>query len=278
MVHPKVLEGRPRPLKSAAMCRGETKRIQLSESSGLSKARLPVATTAAAAVPKAVSTPPDIPPAPFASLPLASIGDEDISELRTGPVTVLIGSWSAQHAQLPAAKQFLHQHLAKDAVVVTGADYKRGDDTPLIYLMAAEAGRTNKVVAISHPKNLTADDRALPSNTYAVLSSGRDGWGGGTLHKPVGATAVALEMLRTSLLPKVVVLGGGPVAAEEVAIYHNALCKHPTFELVGLDLPRRNGGSCLGVLAASELGYRVHKTDSVVPASLKTSSITGGCN
>jgi hypothetical protein len=174
-------------------------------------------------------------------------------------MTAVIGSWAIPDEHLDRAASFLREHIGSDDVVLTGADFKRGDDTPLIYQMAAEAGKTNKVIAISHPKNLepptdsSKPPKCLPSNTFLVVDSDRtDGWGGGTIENPIGATAVTLELLRSSSSPKVIVLGGGTVASQEVEIYVQA-----GFEVVALDVPRSSGGKCMGVLKAEALGCQV---------------------
>lgn len=199
-------------------------------------------------------------PAAFSSFNLVPISDAKISAVRTGPMTAVIGSWSIAPEKVPQATAFLKKHMG-DSTIITGADYKKGDDTPLMYQMAAEAGQTNKVIAITHPKNLepsTADARALPSNTWCLINSDRiDGWGGGTVEQPVGATVSTLDLLCTSSHPKVIVLGGGRVAAQELAIYHAHLGHLAEFEIVAMDIPRSHGGSCYGVLTAQELGYPV---------------------
>merc|ERR1711865_492601 len=129
--------------------------------------------------------------------------------------------------------------------------------------MAAEAGKTNKVIAITHPQNLESNTRGLPDNTWHLVNSLRtDGWGGGTPEQPGGATVATLDLLRTSSHPKVIVLGGGRVAAQETAIYHTLLGHIAEFEIVAVDIPRSNGDSCYGVLAAEELGYPVEPLNS----------------
>lgn len=217
------------------------------------------AAIAAAAAVQPASPSCDPEPVPMTSLEAVSITDSKVAAARTGPMTAVIGSWALQPEHMPRALQFLRDQIAPNDVILTCADFKKGDDTPLIYHMAAEAGKTNKVIAISHPKNLEPTEvgkapKCLPSNTFLVVNSGRtDGWGGGTTESPVGATATTLELLQTSSKPKVIVLGGGTIASQEVEIYVNA-----GFEVIALDLPRSsNGGKCLGVEKASELGCTV---------------------
>eukprot|EP00656_Telonema_subtile_P047900 TRINITY_DN557_c0_g1_i2.p2 TRINITY_DN557_c0_g1~~TRINITY_DN557_c0_g1_i2.p2 ORF type:complete len:229 (-),score=45.04 TRINITY_DN557_c0_g1_i2:375-1061(-) len=217
--------------------------------------RIRITTSLKACVPQPARPPV---PVPISDLDIVSVTDSRISAVRTGPLTAVIGSWALQPEHMGRAVQFLRSQIGAQDVILTGADFKKGEETPLIYNMAAEAGKTNKVVAVSHPKNLQPTDdgkarKCLPSNTFVVLDSERtDGWGGGTTDSPVGATATTLELLKTSSRPKVLVLGGGTVAAQEVEIFYQA-----GIEVVALDVPRNTGGQCLGVLKASALGCRV---------------------